>query len=424
MYAIQKVRVTVASNGAFKCNAFLLKIPGQGFRLVSKVRLFAPSTENQSIILTPDNRQIAIRGYGVVHGMPAGGCQLGDADGFSTAIVALECNREAGKYRYEPIADVSVLSDNYNFDFDQEFHETITHNASISGIAMKDGYTRQYTYSGMGSYHSNQRTTRFNTPLSPDKPWRIGVELEVYARNQESYNKITGAQSNWFQCESDGSLRESSLGIEIKTIPLKACDAHSVDFWQEPMTRLAQLAKSKGNHSTGLHVHIGKEILGGNDTERQKTLDKLTWFYYYLIEDVPENHAKNVKICGRERGYSTSPDAGKTELAELAKEIGLDALQKSETAFNRVAKSVKDKVSGQRDDINLGHINDYGTIEFRKGKGIIGKTRMAAIVTWWEQMCLYCRDTAPTNLSFNDFFEKVTRENPAVAYFFQQDEEA
>ena len=254
------------------------------------------------------------------------------------------------------------------------------------------------------------------------------MELELYARTRDAYNKITGVESNWFQCERDGSLSESidgvsGLGIEMKTIPLKACDAKSVDFWAAPMAKLAQLAKSKNNHSTGLHVHIGKEILGNSDVQRQKTLDKLTWFYYYLIEDVPENHAKNVKICGRERGYSTSPDAGKTELADFAKSIGFDAVQKAPEAFNKMAKTVKDKVSGLRDDINLAHLNDYGTIEFRKGKGAIGKTRLAAIVTWWEQMCLYCRDTDPANLSFSNFFEKVTRENPAVAYFFNTDEE-
>jgi len=434
MIALQKIRITVASNGAFKSNALLVKDGRGRFFILSDRALPMPANDDDIMCEFADRLfpHIEVPAGGLVFQYKVDTMITRSLDSFATAILAMETTPIStyGNYRYE------MLENGFSMiDIDGEIPairmgeeqgaETATDTA---GVAIKDGYTRRYTYRGMSGYHNNQRTTGFNTPLTVDKPWRIGVELELYARDREAYNKITGAESNWFQCEHDGSLSEaiggvSGLGIEMKTIPLKACDAKSVDFWAAPMTKLAQLAKSKGNASTGLHVHIGKEILGNSDVQRQKTLDKLTWFYYYLIEDVPENHAKNVKICGRERGYSTSPDAGKTELADFAKSIGFDTVQKVPEAFNKMAQTVKDKVRGQRDDINLGHLTDYGTVEFRKGKGAIGKTRMAAIVTWWEQMCIYCRDTEPTNLSFNDFFDRVTRENPAVAYFFQVDEE-
>lgn len=434
MIALQKVRITVASNGAFKSNALLVKDGRGRFFILSDRVLPMPGNDDDIMHEFADRLfpHIEVPAGGMVFQYKVDTMITRSLDSFATAILAMETTTIStyGNYRYE------MLENGFSMiDIDGEIPairmgegQDAEAATDTAGVAIKDGYTRRYTYSGMSGYHNNQRTTGFNTPLAQDKPWRIGIELELYARDREAYNKITGAESNWFQCEHDSSLNEaiggvSGLGIEMKTIPLKACDAKSVDFWAAPMKKLAQLAKSKGQHSTGLHVHIGKEILGTNDTQRQKTLDKLTWFYYYLIEDVPENHAKNVKICGRERGYSTSPDAGKTELADFAKSIGFDTVQKVPEAFNKMAKTVKDKVRGQRDDINLSHLTDYGTVEFRKGKGAIGKTRMAAIVTWWEQMCVYCRDTEPTNLSFNDFFDRVTRENPAVAYFFQVDEE-
>ena len=437
MIALQKIRITVASNGASKSNALLVKDGRGRFFILSDSALPMPANDDNIMREFADRLfpHIEVPSNGLVFQYKVDPIVTRSLDSFATAILAMETTTIStyGNYRYEMVEGGFSLLD-INGDIPTIRLGDAQSVSDTTGIAIKSGYTRQYTYTGMEGYHSSIASTngrhraQFNTPLSPDKPWRIGVELELYARTRDAYNKITGVESNWFQCERDGSLSESidgvsGLGIEMKTIPLKACDAKSVDFWAAPMAKLAQLAKSKNNHSTGLHVHIGKEILGNSDVQRQKTLDKLTWFYYYLIEDVPENHAKNVKICGRERGYSTSPDAGKTELADFAKSIGFDAVQKAPEAFNKMAKTVKDKVSGLRDDINLAHLNDYGTIEFRKGKGAIGKTRLAAIVTWWEQMCLYCRDTDPANLSFSNFFEKVTGENPAVAYFFNTDEE-
>lgn len=300
-----------------------------------------------------------------------------------------------------------------------------------SEVAIKSGYTSTEIYSGFGGYHSNQRCHRFNTPLTADRPWRIGVELEVYARSDEARRTITGARSNWFQCESDSSLHDSAFGgsaraIELKTIPLRACDAKSVDFWSAPMARLAQLARSKGSSTTGLHVHIGKEILGDSETERQKTLAKLNLFYVYMVEDDPDAHQKNVIICGREHGYSGCLEGAKSEVVDFAKECGLKTMLggMSERGQQIVSQALNEKCRSQRWDINIGNYNSYGTIEFRKGDGRISKTRMAGLVTWWEQMCLYCRNTPWNELDFNAFFRKVTSENPCVSYFFNQDEEA
>lgn len=348
------------------------------------------------------------------------------SDSFVTIALRIHGERGLHGTHYGVSLDEHVIDasqDSGSYSLSELFAAAQAEASVIGGVAIKAGYTQTQIYSGFSGYHSNQRTHHFNTPLEADKPWRIGIELELYAKNQAAYNTITRAQSNWFQCESDSSLNQASYAIEMKTIPLKACDAHNVDFWDEPMARLKQLANSKGYTSTGLHVHIGKEILGNTRAEQIKTLDKLLFFYTYLLEDVDENNEKNITICGRAQGYHCEKGECKTDMGNIAKELGMEALSKSPTLATKVGESMRDRCNDHRGDINIQNLNTYGTIEFRKGKGIIGKTRIAGLVTWWEQMCLYCRETAASDLSFNDFFTKVCREHPCVSYFFQRDEE-
>lgn len=413
MFAYTKIRINVASNGAFKANGVMVKDEEGRFSIVSDNDIFNAGRHTTCPLFNSALFVTEIPGDHAV----------GRQDSFVTKCLVLGATSPFSRYTYETVGDSATWNEGGTpMAFGSLFEEEVRAGASISGVAVKDGYSRNQTYTGMNGYHHYSHSS-YNRPLSTDKPWKIGVELEVYARNQSDFNTITGARSNWFQCERDGSLTQRSFGVEIKTIPLNACDAKSVDFWNEPMARLKELALSKGQTSTGLHVHIGKEILGRTDEERRRTIDKLTWFYYYLVEDIPANHAKNVTICGRESGYGAPLGFGKTPIAEFAKKVGFENVTKSSDAFDEMAGTIREAAQNARHDINLAHLDNYGTIEFRKGKGCIGKTRMAAIVTWWEQMCLYCRETQPNELSFDAFFEKVTRENPCVAYFFQSDDE-
>lgn len=358
-------------------------------------------------------------------------CSADQYTGFDTALLMIRCGgnnigRDLSSFRIVADNNVSLAHDVFTLNLDDLFIVEQRNETAASGILIKGAYTQNEIYSGYGSYHSNQHRHSFNTPIVADKPWRIGVELEVYARTLDAYNKITGARTNWFQCERDGSLDERSYPIEIKTIPLRACDATSVDFWAEPMDRLKQLAVSKGQRSTGLHVHIGKEIFGDNERVQQDNLSKLCLFYTYYVEDDPAAHRKNVTICGREFGYhcnTSTISSKKTEISEFAKEIGFSVVAQNPAAFMKAATDVKNNFS-DRTDINVGNWNSYGTVEFRKGKGCIGKLRLAAICAWWEQMCLYTRNVNPRNWSFDDFFNGVCRDYPAVAHFFQNDEEA
>lgn len=404
-------------NGLFKGNAIIIK------KSDNNVFLVAPEVQGLNIpgehlsevgdgITVASERSLIIRRLS----------RAERSDSFYTIALQAVCDGLLGDYTLEIDSNVTVIDEIFAIQLDSIFLVEERQRGITGGLLIKQGYTQDSIYSGYSGYHHNQTHSRFNRPLTADKPWRIGVELEVYAVSREKYEKIINARTNWFQCERDGSLNEGNYPIEIKTIPLKACDAKSVDFWKEPLDMLRSLARSKGFRSTGLHVHIGKEILGDSPEECKKTLDKLCWFYSYLIEEDEEAHAKNVIICGREEGYHAVKV--KEPLADFAKKVGFKAVQQSEPAFFEMANAVKSKVSEQRGDINLYNLNGYGTIEFRKGDGRISKTRMAALVTWWEQMVLYCRYTPAKDLDFNDFFTKICSEYPAVNYYFMKDEEA
>lgn len=431
MVVYRKIRLESASNGAFQQYGLLLMNSGMNIAFIpSSLGTEALAAAPQAI-----DRWLGIEIIGAVKVIAAADRDASNGVmpmSFATVVHDVATYFPCLEGMRAHLVDNPVTVNGNSIDVRPilaEVHGAVSSSEpDTEGIAVKAAYTTNEVYTGFSSYHHNQRVHRFNTPVTPDKPWRIGVELEVYARNRNAYNIITGARSNWFQCESDGSLTDrnfggSDLAIELKTIPLRACDAKSVDFWAKPMKRLAELARSKGTTTTGLHVHIGKEILGGDPMEIDKTLAKLNLFYVYMVEDDPDAHAKNVTICGREQGYSGSLAAGKSGIADNLKKYGcLDKV--NEQGQREIGQDLKNKCQGQRWDINIGPLNSYGTIEFRKADGRISKTRLAAVVTWWEQMVLYCKETPWHELNFNSFFRKVTAEYPCVAYFFNQDEEA
>lgn len=361
--------------------------------------------------------QIALRSVRIVAGQAW--------DSFETMLHGEELRTDSLLSGYKVIFGDEVYTPQnevFSIDYDDLFLHEAREENSTNGLLIKSMYTSDVLYCGRHDYHFNQRHSRFNTPRENDRPYRIGVELELYARDQQSYNKITQARTNWFQCETDSSLTEHQFPIEMKTIPLRPVDATSIDFWSEPMKKLAQLAVSKSCSTTGLHVHISKEILGTTEVERQRNLEKLIWFYTYFIEDDPDAHRKNVIMCGRERGYHVDANGAKTELGDFAKEIGLTMVATKDAAFRKVVNGIKERCQAQRGDVNIKNWETYGTIEFRKGKGIISRTRMAAICTWWEQLCIYCKETPAREMNFDAFFTRVMR-FPCVAHFFTQDEE-
>ena len=343
-------------------------------------------------------------------------------DSFDTVLIRERRNIQSILHEYN-VGVIGNICEANNGDrvYFEDLFDAVPETAGGESVLINTNYTTMEIYSGFGSYHSFQHRP-FNTPLNNEFPWRIGVELEVYAKSESDKDVICRSQTNWFQCERDGSLRETingvgDLGIELKTIPLRPADAKSVDFWDKPAKKLCEHAVSSGHRTCGLHVHISKEVLGTTESERQNNLSKLCTFYTYYVEDDPAARRTNTLICGREKGYAGTLENAKTEISEFCKKFGLNKIADDEDAYMEMAGGVKNAIGAQRWDINTQHMDDYGTIEFRRGAGCIGKMRLAALCAYWEQMCLYCKDTHPGDFSYEQFLEKACRDYPAIAYY-------
>lgn len=270
-------------------------------------------------------------------------------------------------------------------------------------------YTCNMVYRGQNSYHASHRSGYLNQPRVPYSGHRIGVELEIEATSDDNHSEIIRKTSNWYTRESDSSL--GSYGIELITIPLLPSDAKSHATWQPLVDFLKSRAKSWGTTRCGLHVHIGREILGDNENEQQLTLGKLLIFYQGDIETW--DAAK--KVFGRDRCYH-QPD-GNTEEIKAVKVLGKNVL-KDPDVYSKVDESMKRCFSTSRYyAVNLANTH---TIEFRKGRGSINAERIIAVITFTESICLFCRETAAHELTIENFkqwlFRNVPSGNPVYRY--------
>ena len=292
--------------------------------------------------------------------------------------------------------DISIVGYSMPLPFD----ETLSNdsNGDIATESADDGtdwfssnYERARVYSGFHGYHDHHGSY-LNTPVGSHRGHRIGVELEVEFNRETLRDEFTDIKTNWFYLERDGSL--GSYGCEIITIPLKPSDAKSEDFWKPLTNHLSTRAKSWDTGRCGLHVHIGKEILGRNAEEQSETLGRLLYLYHQFVKDT----RLNIKIYGRDRGYHDQD--GKTATSIAAKELGSEVL-KIQSVKDKVKTSLINRAEDDRYfDIN---IRNSATIEFRKGRGSINPKRIAMVIDYCERMCIYAKSTPWAQISYTDF---------------------
>jgi hypothetical protein len=252
-------------------------------------------------------------------------------------------------------------------------------------------YERARVYRGFHGYHDHHGSY-LNMPVGTHRGHRIGVELEVEFNRESLRDKFTEIETNWFYLERDGSL--GSYGCEIITIPLKPSDAKSEGFWTPLTNHLSTRAKSWDTGRCGLHVHIGKEILGRNAEEQSETLGRLLYLYHQFVKDT----RLNIKIYGRDRGYHDQD--GKTSASIAARELGSEVL-KIQSVKDKVKESLIDRAEDDRYfDIN---IRNSATIEFRKGRGSINPKRIAMVIDYCERMCIYAKSTPWQQIGYTDF---------------------
>ena len=254
-------------------------------------------------------------------------------------------------------------------------------------------YGDTYKYTDQHHYHYSH-SAYVNMPKTANYKYRIGVELEVEARSEAKLNKIRKFESNWFFMERDGSLNE--WGVEFVTIPLLPKDAHSPMFWSPLCATLLPMAKSWDSRNCGLHIHIGREILGATAEERSASLGKLLYLYHHYLKHTQMNTA----IFGRAEGYHDLEC--KSGLVKAVDILGTKVLKKK-AMCDAIDRELKDKSNEDRYfDINI--LNSH-TVEFRRGKGSLRPERIAAVVEYCEMLCKYARRTKWDKISEAHFVQ-------------------
>lgn len=276
---------------------------------------------------------------------------------------------------------------------------------------MSPRYKSERTWRGKHSYHDSHSGVFSNDPIKENKkPYRIGVELEVAAKNREKYAELTKLKSNWLTMESDASLPD--YGVEIITIPLSPKDAKDPEMWRDMVAKVSSLADSWRESSCGLHVHIGREILGGDAEKASATIGKLLYLYHHFLNGT----SLNTKIYGRSHAYHEQN--GRTAEGDAVKTLG-SAVLKNKEIIKRLDYSLKEKTSTSRYfDINL---ENPKTIEFRKGKGSINADRIVSVITYSEMMIEYAKVRSWERISYDDFVgyvrKNLPKTSPLMKYF-------
>lgn len=275
---------------------------------------------------------------------------------------------------------------------------------------MNSKYEAVSVYRGIHGYHHHHGGYQ-NAPKKSTRGHKIGVELEVEFNNSTLKNDWSeNFSSNWFYCERDGSLNDN--GTEIITVPMNPKDIKCRDTWDGLISYLSSKAKSWDSPRCGLHVHIGREILGNNPEQQSETIGKLLYLYHHFVNGT----TMNTRIFGRDRAYNAKD--GKTREGDAVATLGCGVLKLKEIK-DTLKKGMIDKSSSDRYfDINLMNSN---TIEFRKGRGSIKASRIITVIEYCEMMCKYAKSVKWEDISKDAFVSyvksNISKDSPLYDYF-------
>lgn len=333
-------------------------------------------------------------------------------------------NRDCGDFTIPRIMSNEGLDTEIEFTFVgiiNEQNQLISSTGSVVGTStptpiadvmsfFNDKYERSVTYKGVHGYHHHHGVTP-NAPKKAVRGHKIGVELEVEFKTRDGKTRWSDiAKSNWFYCERDGSLNDN--GVEIITVPMNPKDIKARATWESLIGYLYDKAKSWDSPRCGLHVHIGREILGSNPEQQSETIGKLLYLYHHFVNGTP----MNTRIFGRDRAYNEKD--GKTREGDAVATLGSGVLKLNEVK-NTLKKGLIDKSSSDRYfDINLQNSN---TIEFRKGRGSIKASRIIMVIEYCEMMCKYAKSAKWEEINKDAFVSyvvsNISKESPLYRFF-------
>lgn len=277
-----------------------------------------------------------------------------------------------------------------------------------------DKYTKGTIYSDIHGYHHHHGMTP-NKPVETKRGHKIGVELEIEFNTSDGKRTwARKAKSNWFYCERDGSLGDT--GVEIITVPMLPKDIKDGSTWDKLIGYLSNKAKSWDSPRCGLHVHIGREILGSNAEQQSETIGKLLYLYHHSLNGT----SMNTKIFGRECAYNEKD--GKTEEGKAVATLGSEVLKIKEIKDRVKDGMIRKTKTNRYFDINLS--NEH-TIEFRKGRGSINTSRIIMVIEYCEIMCKFAKQAKWEEISKDKFIDYVVnniKSSSPLYRFFERGE--
>lgn len=294
----------------------------------------------------------------------------------------------------------------------------------MSAPFINDNYSSDRLKSGYNSYHTNSGDRIFNTPVEIEgrKPSRffMGSEIEMAFKSESKRREFCSNESNWYVCESDGSL-VGAAPMELITIPLHPDDATNPEFWRPLCKKLSSMgARSWANSSTGHHVHVSRTLFCDPEAsiERQYVqartgIKKMCALYALFIED---NECAQ-RVFGRKRCYNQCKmkDTVSTTLSETVP----DLMVKEPKLYNLIVKAVTDSSHTRTREVNT---RNEHTIEFRMGKGSICAERIAAINEFVLLFCLWTMQVklgaACTLRDFEAYMRAHTRPDSWLCHFY------
>lgn len=268
-------------------------------------------------------------------------------------------------------------------------------------------YESTVVYSGIHSYHRHHCVHQ-NVSKKRKNGYRVGVELEVEFKNQSYKDSFANSKSNWFYMERDGSLNER--GCEIITIPMYPMDIKSPKLWNPLVDALSSKARSWDSSRCGLHVHIGREILGNTSEEQNENIGKLLFLYHHHIDGT----SLNTKVFGRATGYHARD--GKTASAKAVMDLGKSVFKLKEIKEKVKSDLITQTLTDRYYDINLTNSN---TIEFRKGRGSIKTSRIIMVVEFCEIMCKYAKTASWSTISYDGFIAYMKKHLSSKSYLYR-----
>lgn len=232
-------------------------------------------------------------------------------------------------------------------------------------------------------YHEAPQGRRDRMKMYGKGKSRFGWELEIGGALRSSdphclFNNLVAADMKrtsgiedgevWF--ERDGSIAHLG-GFEIISAP------HTVkDFWEkrDKWAKMLDYLSSKGfkSHETnccGLHVHVGREMLGDTTARQNMSIAKIFKFY--------EEHWKDLELASRRKSFCY---CNKSRASILS---GKSDVYAWKHATSRHQSGITEDEDTRPHHLALNNSNS-ATFEFRLGRGTLNKASFFA----WIDLCL------------------------------------